>query len=129
MDVCPNPQDRVCRGCGASNSDPESQVHADVSPLRGSTSHCGQRLQGSVQDPSSRQKTTRESTQGAAEAALELQHQELRRRVRTCFPFKLPLSKPGAVSGPSIPPAEPVPEPIPGAELPDRVVAVRVRGV
>ncbi|KAL3181795.1 hypothetical protein MRX96_008105 [Rhipicephalus microplus] len=35
---------------------------------------------------------------------------ERRRAVRTAFPFQLPLSKPGAVNGPSILPTEPVSE-------------------
>ncbi|KAL3177296.1 hypothetical protein MRX96_009978 [Rhipicephalus microplus] len=99
--LCPNIQSRELY-----------EVHANVSPLQGSTSYCGEDLQGSIQEPLSLQKTSQYPTKGCSEGRLPAAAAELRRTVHIAFPFQLPLSKPGAIYEPSMSSAEPGSKPV-----------------
>ncbi|CAN8015831.1 unnamed protein product [Ixodes persulcatus] len=49
-DVCPNPNDKICRGCGCSNPPPEHRCEPK-SPMRQRSPHGRPQVQGQIQDP------------------------------------------------------------------------------
>ncbi|KAH7985292.1 hypothetical protein HPB52_024206 [Rhipicephalus sanguineus] len=50
MDVCPSPQDRVCRGCGTANPGPDHQCNPCCQLCGGEHYNGRQEMQGSLQD-------------------------------------------------------------------------------
>ncbi|KAL1454757.1 hypothetical protein MTO96_043677 [Rhipicephalus appendiculatus] len=51
MDVCPDPSNKLCRGCGISNPTEDHGMHPEVWPVReGQPPDRGQGLQGPLQD-------------------------------------------------------------------------------
>lgn len=110
MDVCSNPKNCVCRGCGPSNPDPnhkctptcrlseEAHFNADKA--------CKARFKTIIS--SNNDAVTGE---GSQQRGLPAVAAELRRAVRTIFHFQIQLLKRGVVDVPSISPAEPVSEP------------------
>ncbi|KAL1424572.1 hypothetical protein MTO96_020040 [Rhipicephalus appendiculatus] len=50
MDVCPFPNNKICRGCGAHNPDEDHQCTPQVHAVRWTAPHGGQRVRGQVQD-------------------------------------------------------------------------------
>ncbi|KAH7943477.1 hypothetical protein HPB52_008884 [Rhipicephalus sanguineus] len=50
MDVCPNPQDKICRGCGIANPGEDHKCEPKCGLCGGGTSHRRQGLQGAIQN-------------------------------------------------------------------------------
>ncbi|KAL1476221.1 hypothetical protein MTO96_036671 [Rhipicephalus appendiculatus] len=75
MDVCPNPQDRVCRGCGASNPDPNHKCTPTCRLCGGAHPTADKACKARFKTPYLVKKRRGDRRRAAAEAALELQHQ------------------------------------------------------
>lgn len=75
MDVCPNPQDRVCRGCGASNPDPNHECTPACRLCGGAHPTADKACKARFKTPYLVKKRRGDRRRAAAEAALELQQQ------------------------------------------------------
>ncbi|KAH7968230.1 hypothetical protein HPB52_007043 [Rhipicephalus sanguineus] len=75
MDVCPNPQDRVCRGCGASNPDPNHECTPTCRLCGGAHPTADKACKARFKTPYLVKKRRGDRRRAAAEAALELQQQ------------------------------------------------------
>lgn len=75
MDVCPNPQDRVCRGCGASNPDSNHECTPTCRLCGGAHPTADKACKARFKTPYLVKKRRGDRRRAAAEAALELQQQ------------------------------------------------------
>ncbi|KAH7979264.1 hypothetical protein HPB49_008883 [Dermacentor silvarum] len=75
MDVCPNPQDRVCRGCGASNPDPNHKCTPRCRLCGGAHPTADKTCMARFKTPYLVKKRRGDRQRAEAEAALELQQQ------------------------------------------------------
>ncbi|KAL1424068.1 hypothetical protein MTO96_003693 [Rhipicephalus appendiculatus] len=128
MDVCPNPQDRVCRGCGASNPDPNHKctptcrLCGEPIPLRTRPARLG-----------SRPLISSKNDAGIDAGPQRRPPSSCSSRTTTKSSHLLPVQAPALEAGRGQRGLDSASraslEAGPGAELPGRVMVVRVRGV